>query len=100
SSYVISTSSHASSASARGRATTAHTASPCQQARSTAIACCGADLVPLRCVSTPTQGVITLVSSAPVTTAITPGAFAAASVAIATIPARAQGERQHEKCAL
>ena len=36
----------------------AQIASPCQQARSTAIACCGADLRPLRWVSTPTQGVI------------------------------------------
>ena len=36
--------------------------------------------VPLRCVSTPTQGVMTLASSAPVTTAITPGDFFAASV--------------------
>ena len=36
---------------------------------------CGADFRPLRCVSTPTQGVITLASSAPVTTAITPGDF-------------------------
>ena len=44
------------------------------------MACCGADLMPLRCVSTPTQGVITLASSAPVTTAITPGAFFAAAV--------------------
>src|SRR5580704_18372375 len=73
-SYSTSTSAQASSASARLLATTAHTASPCQQARSTAIACCGADLMPFKCVSTPTQGVITLASSGPVTTATTPGA--------------------------
>ena len=43
---------------------------------------CGADFRPFRCVSTPTQGVITLASSAPVTTAMTPGAFFAASASI------------------
>ena len=69
--------------SARLRATTAQTASPCQHARSTAMACCGADLMPFRCVSTPTQGVITFDSSAPVTTAITPGALFAAAASIA-----------------
>ena len=42
---------------ARVSATTAATASPCQQARSSAMACCGADFMPLRCASTPTQGV-------------------------------------------
>ena len=41
----------------------AATASPCQQARSIAIACCGADLRPFRCESTPTQGVMTAASS-------------------------------------
>jgi hypothetical protein len=75
------------------RATTAQTASPAQQARSTAIAFCGADLMPLRCVNTPTQGVITLASSAPVTTAMTPGAFFAAAALIDLIFACACGER-------
>ena len=42
----MSTSSQASSASARVRATTAQTASPAQHARSIAMACCGADLMP------------------------------------------------------
>ena len=55
------------------RATMAATASPCQQARSIAMACCGADFRPFRCDSTPTQGVMTSASSSPVTTAITPG---------------------------
>ena len=47
----------ASSACARDSATTAATASPCQQARSIAMACCGGDLMPFRCASTATQGV-------------------------------------------
>ena len=84
------------------RATTAQTASPAQQARSTAMACCGADLRPLRCVSTPTQGVMTLASSAPVTTAITPGAFFAAAASIALDAARARAasaRRRHAPCA-
>ena len=51
------------------------------------MACCGADLMPLRCVSTPTHGVMTLASSAPVTTAMTPGAFFAAAVSIAVMRA-------------
>jgi len=46
----------ASSACARVSATTAATASPCQQARSIAIACWGGDLMPLRCPSTATHG--------------------------------------------
>src|SRR5262249_28503369 len=87
SSYATSTSAQPSSDSARLRATTAHTASPCQQARSTAMACCGADLMPLRWVRTPTQGVITLVTSAPVTTAMTAGACLAAAVSIAVMRA-------------
>src|SRR5215813_8385623 len=78
----------------------AHTASPCQQARSTAIAYCGADLMPLRWVSTPTQGVTTLASSTPVTTAMTPGALRAAAVAIAAMCAWAWGERTKATCAM
>jgi hypothetical protein len=68
-------------------------ASPCQHARSTAIAFCGADLRPLRWVSTPTHGVHTFASSAPVTTAITPGAPLAASASICLMRACACGER-------
>ena len=73
SSYSTSTNSAASSATARLVATMAATASPCQQTRSIAIACCGADLRPFRCESTPTHGVMTAASSLPVTTAMTPG---------------------------
>ncbi len=80
---VTSTSSQASSASARERATTAPPPRPASRRAPPRSACCGADLMPLRWVSTPTQGVITLASSAPVTTAITPGAVFAAA---ATIP--------------
>ena len=98
--YFTSTSSQASSACARVRATTAHTASPCQQARSKAIACCGADFRPFRWVSTPTQGVITLVNSAPVTTAITPGAFMALSVVVLTMRAWACDERTNATCVM
>ena len=75
------------------RATTAATASPCQQATSTAMGDCAADFKPLRCVSTPIQGVITSASSAPVTTAITPGDFFAASAAMPAMRAWACGER-------
>ena len=62
----------------------AATASPCQHARSTAIACCGADLSPFICESTPTHGVITWDNSLPVTTAMTPE-FLAAPASIAMI---------------
>ena len=68
---------------------------PAQQARSTAMACCGADLSPLRCVSTPTHGVMTLASSAPVTTAMTPGDCFAAVVSIDAI-LRVRVRRAHE----
>ena len=64
------------------------------------MACCGADLMPLRCVSTPTQGVITLDSSAPVTTAMTPGIAFAAAVSIALMRACACGERTNATCAM
>ena len=57
SSHSASISCAASSACARDSATTAATASPCQQARSMAIACCGGDLMPFRCASTATHGV-------------------------------------------
>ena len=56
--------------------------------------------MPLRWVSTPTHGVITLASSAPVTTAITPGAFFAAAVSIAVMRAWACGERTKATCAM
>ena len=86
--------------SARVRATTAATASPCQQARSTAMACCGADLMPLRWVSTPTHGVITFASSAPVTTATTPGAFSPSAASMFLMRACACGERTNATCAM
>ena len=60
---------------------------------------CGADLMPFRCVSTPTQGVITFASSGPVTTAITPGAFSALLLSIFTMRACACGERRYATCA-
>jgi hypothetical protein len=82
------------------RATTATTASPCQQARSTAIACCGADLMPLRWVSTPAHGVQTFASSAPATAAITPVARLAASTPICLMRACACGERTNATCAM
>ena len=56
--------------------------------------------MPLRWVSTPTQGVMTFASSAPVTTAMTPGAFFAAAVAIAVMRACACGERTKATCAM
>ncbi len=62
------------------------------------MACCGADLMPFKCVSTPTQGVITLASSAPVTTATTPGAFFASAVSIFLMRAWACGERRKATC--
>ena len=64
SSYSTKTCSAASSAAARLVATTAATASPCQQTRSIAMACCGADFRPFKCESTPTQGVMTAASFA------------------------------------
>ena len=64
------------------------------------MAYCGADLMPLRCVSTPTHGVITLASSAPVTTATTPGAFFAAAVSMLLMRACACGERTKATCAM
>src|SRR5919106_1024570 len=79
SSKSTATSSTASSAARRLAATTATTASPCQQARSTASGCCGADLIPWRCASTPTHGLQSLASSAPVTTRMTPDLRAAAA---------------------
>src|SRR6185312_6837787 len=54
---------------------------------------CGADLMPFRCVSTPTHGVITFDSSAPVTTAMTPGAVLAWAASIFLMRAWACGER-------
>jgi len=61
---------------------------------------CSADFSPLRWVSTPTHGVITLANSGPVTTARTPGACFAASVAMLTIRAWACGERTKATCAM
>jgi len=67
-------SSAASSACARVSATTAATASPCQQARSIAIACCGGDLMPFKCASTATHGEQYSATARPSNTPITPGA--------------------------
>ena len=77
-----------------------HTASPCQQARSTASGYCGADLIPLRWVSTPTHGVMAFASSAPVTTATTPAACLAAAVSMLLMRACACGERTKATCAM
>ena len=76
SSHSASMSASASSACARVSATTAATASPCQQARSMAIACCGGDLMPFRCPSTATQGVQYSATARPSKTPITPGMVA------------------------
>ena len=56
--------------------------------------------MPLRWVSTPTHGVITLASSAPVTTAITPGARFAAVGIDRLMRAWAWGERTNATCAM
>ena len=93
SSNSTATRSAASSAARRLAATTATTASPCQQARSSASGYCGADLMPWRCASTPIQGLHSFASSAPVTTRMTPGLRAAASVSIPLIRAWASGLR-------
>ena len=79
SSYSILINATASSACARVSAITAQTASPCQHARSIAIACWGADLSPCRWVNTPVQGVQYSRSSAPVVIPSTPGVDAASS---------------------
>jgi hypothetical protein len=56
--------------------------------------------MPFRWVSTPTQGVMTLASAAPVTTAITPGDFFAASALMLLSFACACGERTNATCAM
>ena len=56
--------------------------------------------MPFKCVSTPTHGVITCASSAPVTTAMTPGAFFAAAASIPVMRAWAWGERTKATCAM
>ena len=77
----------ASSASARVRATTIATGSPTQHARSTAIGYCGADFMPGKQVSVPTQGPVhSLASSAPVMTRATPGWRFASAVSMRTDP--------------
>src|SRR5882672_12943094 len=63
----------ASSACERDSATTAATASPCQQARPMAIVYCGGDLMPFRCASTATQGLQYSATFGPSKTASTPG---------------------------
>ena len=56
--------------------------------------------MPLRCVSTPTHGVMTFASSGPVTTAITPSDVFAAAVSMLTMRACACGERTKATCAM
>jgi len=90
----------ASSACARVSATTATTGSPCQQARSIASACCGADFMPARWPSVATHGWQTVATSAPSTIAITPGIARAASRVILTMRQCATGERQYTTCAM
>ena len=87
SSHSTSTSSAASSASARVRAQTTATGSPCQQTRSTAIACCSAAFIPSKLVSIPDQGGQCSASSAPVIALTTPGCAAAALVSMETMRA-------------
>ena len=94
------TASAASSAAARLVATTAATASPCQQTWPMAMARCGADLSPFRCDSTPTQGVMTSASCCPVTTAMIPGIRLAASTSMRMILAWAWGERRYTTWAM
>ena len=99
--HSTSISSTASSASARLCATTIATASPCQQARSTAIGYCGADFMPGKQVSVPTHGPVTIfASSAPVITLTTPGARAAALTSRRTIFACAYGLRRKAACSM
>src|SRR5689334_3395717 len=69
----------ASSACERDSATTAATASPCQQARPMAIGYCAGDLMPFRCASTATQGLQYSAILGPSKTARTPGDLIALS---------------------
>ena len=73
SSHSASISATASSAWLRDSATTAAQASPCQQARSIAIACCGGDLMPFRWASTATQGLQYSATALPSNDANDPG---------------------------
>ena len=99
--HSIRTSSAASSASARVRATTIATGSPAQHARSTAIGYCGADFMPGKQVSVPTHGAVqSLASSAPVMTRATPGWRLASLVSIETILAWAKGLRTNAACSM
>ena len=91
----------ASSASARVRATTMATGSPTQQARSTASGYCGADFMPGKQVSVPTQGPVhSTASSAPVMTRATPGWRLASATSIETILAWANGLRRNAACSM
>ena len=78
SSHCASTSATASSAWLRDSATTAATASPCQHARSMAIACCGGDLMPFRWASTAIHGVQYSATARPSNAPMTPGEASAA----------------------
>ncbi len=93
-SYSTAMAASASSASARLAATTAQSGSPTQVTRSTASACWGAERRPLKWPSTPTHGVHTRASSAPVTTATIPGIALAAAVSRAVMRACASGLRR------
>ena len=95
------TSSAASSAWARVRATTMATGSPTQQARSTAIGYCGADFMPGKQVSVPTHGAVhTFASSAPVMTSATPAWLLASLVSMETMRAWAWGLRTNAACSM
>jgi len=72
----------------------------CQQTWSIAIACCGADLRPFRCDSTPTHGVMTAASCSACHVATTPGTRLAAVASIPVILAWAWGERRNTTCAI
>jgi len=89
----------ASSAWLRDSATTAAQASPWQQARSMAMACCGGDLMPFRCASTATHGVQYSATARPSNTPMTPGAFSAFEKSSFLILACACGLRKNATCA-
>ena len=73
-------------------ATTMATGSPTQQARSTAIGYCGADFMPGKQVSVPTQGPVqSLASSAPVMTRATPGWRLASAASMREDPGVGEG---------
>ena len=77
------------------------TGSPTQQARSTAMGYCGADFMPGKQVSVPTQGPVQRVaSSAPVITSATPGCRLASAVSMPRMRACACGLRTKAACSM